>query len=249
MSLADSEALPSASDLGLTRLEHRASLSSTMDVAHEFAAEGVAAGLLVVADNQERGRGRSGNQWASANGAGLWMTLLERPHDASGITVLSLRVGLALAEGLAPFVDGDVRLKWPNDVFVGAGKLAGILVEARWRDGAVEWVAIGVGINMRVPVGVTSASVVRAGVTRNELLMAVVGRVRKAAAKGGELTERELTSWHDRDLARGRMICGPASGRVLGISPDGGLRVSCATHAGETVVRSGSLIFEDVKTP
>ncbi len=245
MTALDGHDLPSASALGVTRLEHRVVLSSTMDLAHEMAAKGAAAGLLVVADGQERGRGRSGNQWASANDAGLWMTLLERPDDATGIAVLSLRVGLAVADGLASLVDGDVRLKWPNDVFSDTGKLAGVLVEARWRESAVDWVAIGIGINIRVPDDVISAAAVREGVTRAELLLALVPRVRRAAAQRGLLTEHELFAWHARDFARGRVLCGPVAGRVLGIAADGALRVHGGTDDVEMAVRSGSLTFAD----
>jgi BirA family biotin operon repressor/biotin-[acetyl-CoA-carboxylase] ligase len=237
--------LPSASAMGVTQLEHRVSLSSTMDLAHEMAATGVAAGLLVVADGQERGRGRGGNQWASANGAGLWMTLLERPDDASGIAVLSLRVGLAVAEAVASLVDDDVRLKWPNDVYAGSGKLAGVLVEARWREAAVDWVAIGVGINLQVPENVHSAAAVRAGVTRAELLVALVPRLRRAAAKQGLLSADERAAWHARDCARGRQLSGPVSGRVLGIAADGALRVQALADDAEMSVRSGSLTFAD----
>jgi len=245
MDHAKGDELPSASALGLTRVEHRASLTSTMDLAHELAASGAPGGLLVVADSQARGRGRSGNHWASANGAGLWMTLVERAIDAPGIAVLSLRVGLALADGLAPLVDGEIQLKWPNDVFVGMGKLAGILIEARWRGAAVDWVAIGVGINMRAPAGVTSASVVRASATRADLIAALVPRLRHAAARTGLLTEAEIVAWHARDFARDRLLRGPVTGRVLGIAADGALRVSRGTDDGETTIRSGSVSFED----
>lgn len=173
------------------------------------------------------------------------MTLLERPTDALGVSVLSLRVGLALAEGLAPLVDGSVRLKWPNDVFVGPSKLAGILVEARWREAAIDWVAIGIGINMQVPVGVASAAAVRAGVTRAELLLSLLPRLRAAAATAGVLTTNELAAWHACDAARGRMIDAPVPGQVLGIAADGSLRVQPVGGGGETVVRSGSMVFSD----
>ena len=60
--------------------------------------------------------------------------MIERPRDAAALDVLSLRVGLALAPALDAFAGSAVRLKWPNDLYVGARKLGGILVEARWRD-------------------------------------------------------------------------------------------------------------------
>ena len=116
-----------------------------------------------------------------APGGGLWMTLVERPASPGGIEVLSLRVGLYMAEALDALADERVRLKWPNDLFVGDGKLAGILIEARWRDQRVEWVAIGVGVNVVPAADVQGASGLAAGVSRLQALDAVLPALRAAA--------------------------------------------------------------------
>ena len=137
--------------LGLPRVEAYAALASTMDEAHQLAAVGAPAGTMVVAESQTRGRGREGRRWLSRPGAGLWVTMIERPSDAEAVAALSLRVGLALAPALEPWSDGAVALKWPNDLFVGEGKLAGVLVEARWRGDRPDWVAVGVGVNLVAP--------------------------------------------------------------------------------------------------
>ena len=79
------------------------------------------------------------------------MTLLERPNDAEALGVLSIRLGLKAAPVLERYSAEPVRLKWPNDVMVGAGKVAGILVETRWRERQVDWVAIGFGVNVQRP--------------------------------------------------------------------------------------------------
>jgi len=92
----------------------------------------------VIANEQTAGRGRGGKSWQSSPGAGLWLTLIERPADTSGLGVLSLRVGLAAAEALDRFAPEPIRLKWPNDLYIDRSKLAGILVEARWREQSVE---------------------------------------------------------------------------------------------------------------
>jgi len=220
-----------------------------MDVAHELASAGAPAGVLVVADHQRRGRGRSGNRWESGREAGLWMTLIERPTDARVINVLSLRLGLVLAEALQGFTDQPVRLKWPNDAFLGDGKVAGILVEARWRDTVVDWIAIGIGINRSVPTQVPGTAALPAGVSRNALLSAVVPRVRAAAAREGLLTREELSAWSLRDLSMGRHILAPVSGTVQGISTDGALLVA-PDGAGDVVaVRTGSMVFDDHPLP
>src|SRR6185436_16510341 len=102
-------------------------------------ADGAPAGTVVLADAQRGGRGRGGRRWASPPGVGVWLTLVERPADHAALEVLSLRLGLHAAAAVERFAarggGGPVRLKWPNDLYVGEGKLAGVLVEVRWRDG------------------------------------------------------------------------------------------------------------------
>jgi len=231
--------------LDVPRLSLHDEVESTMDVAHALAAAGAPAGTLVLADRQTAGRGRGGRRWASASGAGVWMTVLERPTDGAAVDVLSLRVGLQLAESLDGLVTAPVQLKWPNDLYVGGGKLAGILVEARWRDRRLDWVAVGVGINVRPPDGAPDAASLGA-VARAEVLAAAVPAVRAAAAARGHLTPRELDVFTARDLARGREARAPARGRVAGISPSGDLLLD--TAAGRVACRAGSLVLEDVPT-
>ena len=227
---------------GLVALEYHESVSSTMDIAHALAVSGAPGGTGVLASRQEQGRGRSGKTWQSEPDAGLWFTLLERPEDARALDVLSLRIGLALAEALTSMVDGAIQLKWPNDLYVGSRKLAGILIEARWRDGRPEWAAIGVGINRRVPVEFAEAAHVRADVSRDALLVAVVQAMRAAAQRGGPLTGAECAAWEARDLARGRSVQSPMVGVVCGVSPSGGVRIRGADGA-EHECHSGSLVF------
>lgn len=215
-----------------------------MDVAHTLAAEGAPAGTLVIANEQTAGRGRGGKSWQSSPGAGLWMTLLERPADASAVGVLSLRIGLAAAEALDRFAAEPIRLKWPNDLYIDQGKLAGILVEARWRERSLEWVAIGLGINLRQPDGVAMAAGLEPSTERLEVLQDLVPAVRAAAQRSGDLTYDEIEEFNARDLARGRTCIEPALGRVAGITPAGELLVALADAV--TPFRSGSLILQDL---
>ena len=101
--------------------------------------------ILLVAEQQTAGRGRLGRQWQSegpADGAGLTFSLglPLAPRNWSG---LSLAVGVSVAESLHP----DLRLKWPNDVWLKDRKLAGILIETA-SFGSVRYVVIGIGINI-----------------------------------------------------------------------------------------------------
>src|SRR5438874_2355852 len=141
-----------ARTLSLPRVELFDQVGSTLDVAHDLAAVGAPAGTMIVADAQTGGRGRMGRAWRSEPGGGVWMTVIERPTDGLALETLSLRVGLLVAPALDALAASPIRLKWPNDLYVGDRKLAGILIEARWREGRPDWVAIGVGINLRPPV-------------------------------------------------------------------------------------------------
>ena len=232
-----------ARDLGLPRVEVFDSVSSTLDVAHERAANGAPAGTLILAEAQTAGRGRQGRAWSSAPGAGIWLTLIERPADRSALDVLSLRIGLALTSALEPLLGETLGLKWPNDVYRGDRKLAGILVEARWRGEEPDWVAIGVGLNRHAPAHQPGAAGFDdTGVSRNEALLAIVPALRRAASAAGRLTSIELQDFAARDVARGRRIVAPIAGMVQGITAAGGMIVQTAT--GRETLQAGSLVFE-----
>jgi len=217
------------------------STDSTMDDAHGLASGGAPAGTLVIADRQTSGRGRAGRRWASESGQGIWMTLIERPNDAGAVEVLSLRLGLRVARALDRYAESPIRLKWPNDVYVGDGKLAGILVEARWRANRLDWVAIGIGVNVRPPTDVENAAALQPSADRVDVLAELVPAVRAAAQVRGPLSAGELEEFAARDMAAGRTCVTPASGRVCGITPSGELLVD--TDVGLRAFRDGSLTF------
>lgn len=236
---------------------HQAEVESTMDEAHRFAREGAPGGTVVLADVQRAGRGRAGKTWISRAGDGVWFTLVERDVSPDALQVLSLRIGLSLAEALAPLVEGRLWLKWPNDLLRGPaheerpawsalGKVAGILVEARWREQLVEWVAIGVGVNLRPPATVPSAmraAALREGVTRLDVLEAAVPSLRAAARRDGVLSVEELAAWHTRDAARARRCLAPSAGVVEGVDAAGAVLIR--EGATQRAHRSGSLELEE----
>ena len=226
---------------GALRVELFDVVGSTMDEAHALAAEGAAAGTLVLADRQASGRGRGGKRWSSPS-RGVWFTLIERPADVSALDVLSLRAGLAAARALDAFAAEPIRLKWPNDLYVDNAKLAGILVEARWRGEHLDWVAVGVGVNLEVPPDQVGAAALEPGTSRVQVVCGLLPELRAAAAMTGTLTPAEMEEYAARDLARGRMCAAPARGRVAGITPGGELLVEIADSI--TRVRAGSLILE-----
>jgi BirA family biotin operon repressor/biotin-[acetyl-CoA-carboxylase] ligase len=229
--------------LGLPRVELLESTTSTLDVAHRLAGKNAPAGTLVIANEQTAGRGRGGKTWQSSAGEGLWMTLIERPIEDSGLGVLSLRIGIAAAAALDRFASEPIRLKWPNDLYIDRGKLAGILVEARWREQSVEWLAIGLGVNVVCPQQIETAAGLEPGTSRNDVFLERVPALRAAAQARGPLTDEEMEQFSARDLARGHICTQPALGRVAGITPAGELLVALADAIAP--FRSGSLVLED----
>jgi BirA family biotin operon repressor/biotin-[acetyl-CoA-carboxylase] ligase len=234
------DALAEILDLPLVELME--STTSTLDVAHRLASSGAAPGSLVIADHQTAGRGRSGGKWTSPAARGLWLTLIERPADTTGLEVLALRTGLRAARSLDRFAPEPVRLKWPNDLYIDEQKLAGILIEARWREGRLEWVAIGMGVNVTAPDDVPLAASLDFGTERIEVLEDLIPAIRSAAKCSGNLAPIELVEWDARDMARGRHCSEPARGIVEGVSPAGELLVALADSTAR--FRSGSLVLD-----
>ena len=224
-------------DLPLVRLYDE--VPSTMDVAATLGDEGAPAGSLVVAVAQRAGRGRAGRRWASPAGKGLWLTLLERPNDASALSVLPLRIGLRLAAVLERWTAGPISLKWPNDLYVSGDKLGGILLEARWRNNRLDWVAIGIGINFSAPDAIPNAAHLTNSAIRHDVLAEMIPVLRAAATARGSLGVSELAAYSARDLALGRRCRTPVEGVVQGISEDGELLVK--TSDGERRYLTGSL--------
>lgn len=184
-----------------------------------------------------------GRAWRSDAGAGIWLTLIERPRDVSALDVLSLRIGLALAPVLDALAAAPVRLKWPNDLYVGAAKLGGILVEVRWRDSAPEWAAIGVGVNLRVPEGEPRAAGLHAGVARADVLLRMVPAIRASVGRTGPLDDAEVAAFAARDAVAGRRCVEPVRGLIRGIDPSGGLAVDIGSQI--AIIRAGSLVLEN----
>jgi BirA family transcriptional regulator, biotin operon repressor / biotin---[acetyl-CoA-carboxylase] ligase len=123
-------------------------LPSTSDRLKALARAGAAEWTAVLADRQTGGRGREGRAWASPAG-GLYLSVLLRPRFTP-VGLLPLAAGVAVAEAVAEW-GVAARLKWPNDVLLGGRKLGGILAEAASGAAGVEWVALGIGVNVAVP--------------------------------------------------------------------------------------------------
>ena len=130
-----------------TPWRHYARTDSTNSRAREFAAAGAPGGTVVTAVEQTAGRGRQGRSWTAPPGKALLYSALLRPLEERHL-MLPLAVPLAVCEAAEALRPGlACGVKWPNDVLVDGRKLAGVLIEARPRDG---WAVIGVGLNLTV---------------------------------------------------------------------------------------------------
>jgi BirA family biotin operon repressor/biotin-[acetyl-CoA-carboxylase] ligase len=220
-------------------------VGSTMEVIHQLAADGAEAGTVVVAGEQLEGRGSRGRPWHSPPG-GLWLSALFRPPAAGGVEMISLRVGLAVAEAIEPLVSRPIQLKWPNDLMLGERKTGGILCEARWQGGALGWVAVGVGVNVRNDIPrefkdtATSLAQERPEITVDEIIEPILAVLRGTDLGAPRLSATELDQFSRRDWLNGREIQSPVHGMAAGLSEDGSLLVRSATGS-DIPLRSGSV--------
>src|SRR5215475_12625714 len=120
---------------------------STNERARELVEAGAPGGTVVTAREQTAGRGRVGRVWTAPEGKALLYSAILRPLDGRHL-LLPLSVPLAVcaaAEALRP--DTVCQVKWPNDVWLGGRKLAGILIEAKPQE---SWAVIGIGLNLSI---------------------------------------------------------------------------------------------------
>jgi BirA family transcriptional regulator, biotin operon repressor / biotin---[acetyl-CoA-carboxylase] ligase len=122
-----------------------ASTSSTNDVAAQYAKNKNNDGLVVLAEEQVKGRGRSGNKWV----AGYWDSVICSillTDCAINAELLSLTIAVATAEAIGKCAKAEAKIKWPNDIILNNKKVAGILVESKKAGKHIAYV-IGIGIN------------------------------------------------------------------------------------------------------
>ncbi len=122
---------------------------STNNDALAAARDGAPNGSVYFADGQQTGRGRGDHSWHSADGEGLYVSVLLRPAvSPARLPLIPLTAGLAAAKAISITSGLEVDLRWPNDLLIGARKAGGILVESKTEGDAVAFVVIGIGINV-----------------------------------------------------------------------------------------------------
>ncbi len=233
-------------------LDVRERVSSTNDEARAAAEAGAPDGHVVVADLQDAGRGAHGRRWASPAGTDLYLSIVIRPTiELAALPPLTLAVGLGVAEACDTLLSpgSAARVKWPNDVWLGGHKCAGVLVETTSSGARIDAAVVGIGLN----------------VNRRRFEGLLAGRATSLAAEHGAPLDRaevlavlleRVEGWVDRFVARGpgpvvealeprllfrgeRVRIDGLEGRLGGILPDGALRLE--TASGVRSVRTGSL--------
>ena len=151
--------------------------------------EKLQSGDACIAEYQQAGRGRRGRQWFSPFGANLYLSMFWRLEQGPAAAVgLSLVIGIVMAEVLRELGAENVRVKWPNDLYLNDRKLAGILVELTGKTGDAAQIVIGAGINLamrNVATDVINQSWINlqeAGINidRNALAIRIIKELRKA---------------------------------------------------------------------
>lgn len=227
---------------GVPQCRLEASVTSTLDLAHRLAETGAPAGTVILAEEQTAGRGRDGRPWHSPVG-GIWLAMVLQPSHAA-LATASIRVGLVLADVVDELArDTVARLKWPNDVLIRDRKLAGILCEGRWQGDVLQWLALGVGVNVANPIpaavrdGAIALEEVISGIRRIDVLDRLVPALTRVALPGGQLSDAERTAFAARDWLQDRDLRAPIVGRAMGLRADGALLVAVAD--GMTAIREG----------
>jgi len=228
--------------LGSIAVKYLTATDSTNDEALALAREGASTGTMVVAESQNRGRGRLGKEWLSPPEVGLYCSIILRPRlPPAALPRLTLAAGLAVSRAIERTCGLAVRLKWPNDLWLGERKFGGILAEALFGAGG-DAVVLGLGLNVNTDLAAFPVSLQdkitslrrESGriwarstllLTSREEILNVVARLET------EGFSDILAEWRERDALYGRELTWLSQdgslvrGIALGPDPDGLLRI------------------------
>lgn len=204
-----------------------AECGSTNAELRRIAEAGALHGTALVAGRQTAGRGRLGRTWVAPEGASLALSIVLRPElPLARLPLVVLAAGVATVQACG----APCRLKWPNDVLGPDGrKVAGILAEAEARKGRVDFLVVGIGINVSAaPPDLPATHLAELGAppALADLAVDVVARLLALVARVGDDPASVLDAWRRWDGTVGRRVrVGEVEGEAVGIGPDGALEV------------------------
>lgn len=231
-------------------------IDSTLLEARRRAERGELSPVWMMARRQSAARGRRGRGWVSIDGNLMLTYLSATTRPPNEIALLSFATGLAIAETFEAYGVNGVTLKWPNDVFVGGAKTAGILIDSGTIPGGTQWMALGFGVNIA---GAPEAIDQLTTSLRQELPLdaltptpdAVFDALRprlerwtaRLDAEGFEPLRRAWTTRAHGLGGEARVMQGDTAlvGRLAGLSPRGELELD--TAEGRKLISAGDVYF------
>jgi len=240
-------------DLHIEILDHAASSNALL---LQRCAQGAPSGAVLAVEWQSAGRGRLGRAWHSALGDALTFSLLWRFESGlAALSGLSLAVGVAMMRALHELGVSGAALKWPNDVLLNEGKLAGILLEAQGDMLGPSAVVIGIGLNLAVPEAlrgqieqpVSDLASLDMPMPERNLVLAVslkhlAAVLHEFVAHGFAPLRAEWERHHRFQQSVVKILLPDGShiaGMALGVTDDGALRL--ATAQGEQLFNAGEV--------
>ena len=146
--MLDQNALASLqADLGLGEVAFYPSIPSTNDFAREWLERGCPNYSLVTADEQTKGKGRSGRTWYTLPGSALALSFILTEIRQSPSLLIGV-AALAVYDAISSLTSRQIEIKWPNDVLIEGKKVCGILVESQWSGDRLLGVIVGIGVNI-----------------------------------------------------------------------------------------------------
>ncbi len=126
------------------------STDSTNKVAYDLAREGAKEGVVVLAEEQRKGKGRLGRRWVSPPG-GIYMSCIIRPDmRPNEIEEFTLVAALSIANSIMELTGLEAEIKWPNDICINGKKVCGILTEMKAESDRIDFIILGMGINVNI---------------------------------------------------------------------------------------------------
>jgi BirA family biotin operon repressor/biotin-[acetyl-CoA-carboxylase] ligase len=203
---------------------YRPSVTSTNDLARALAAQGAPEGTLVLAEEQTAGRGRLGRVWLAPAGTSLLFSLIFRPALRPGQAFrLAMLCSLAAARAIEAVTALPIHLKWPNDLVLRGKKLGGVLSEASLTGEWLDFVVVGLGLNVNLDVSTLpeiAATSLSAALGRPVARLPLLQRILQEIEAGyRDVAQGEAlrAAWAARLSTLGQMV------RVTGGTEDEGL--------------------------